>query len=203
MTSQKTLVLATGNAGKVAELRHMLSQTHATADWQVRPQSEWDFAEADETGTTFVENAIIKARHACRQTGLPAIADDSGLAVKALNGVPGVYSARYAGPNATDSDNINKLLQALEGTEEHQRQASFYCVLVYMQSAEDPTPIICQGRWDGHILTHPVGEEGFGYDPVFWVKEKNCSAAQLSKTEKQGFSHRGQALKLLLEQLAE
>ncbi|WP_417442101.1 RdgB/HAM1 family non-canonical purine NTP pyrophosphatase [Idiomarina sp.] len=201
--SQNTLVLATGNSGKVAELRHMLSQTDTTADWQVRPQSEWDFAEADETGTTFVENAIIKARHACQQTGLPAIADDSGLAVTALNSAPGVYSARYAGSNATDSDNINKLLKALEGVEESQRQASFHCVLVYMQSAEDPTPIICQGRWDGHILTHSVGEEGFGYDPVFWVKEKNCSAAQLSKTEKQGLSHRGQALKLLLEQLAE
>ncbi len=203
MMSQNTLVLATGNSGKVAELRHMLSQTDTTADWQVRPQSEWDFAEADETGTTFVENAIIKARHACQQTGLPAIADDSGLAVTALNSAPGVYSARYAGSNATDSDNINKLLKALEGVEESQRQASFHCVLVYMQSAEDPTPIICQGRWDGHILTHSVGEEGFGYDPVFWVKEKNCSAAQLSKTEKQGLSHRGQALKLLLEQLAE
>lgn len=201
MKPQKTLVLATGNAGKVAELRHMLSQTKATADWQVRPQSDWDFAEADETGTTFVENAIIKARHACQQTGLPAIADDSGLAVATLNGAPGVYSARYAGSNATDSENINKLLQALEGAEEHQRQASFHCVLVYMQSAEDPTPIICQGRWDGRILTKPVGEHGFGYDPVFWVEEKNASAAQLDKTEKQALSHRGQALKQLLEQL--
>ncbi|MGM7319241.1 RdgB/HAM1 family non-canonical purine NTP pyrophosphatase [Idiomarina sp. ST10R2A5] len=201
MKPQKTLVLATGNAGKVAELRHMLSQTKATADWQVRPQSDWDFAEADETGTTFVENAIIKARHACQQTGLPAIADDSGLAVATLNGAPGVYSARYAGSNATDSENINKLLQALEGAEEHQRQASFHCVLVYMQSAEDPTPIICQGRWDGRILTKPVGEHGFGYDPVFWVEEKNASAAQLDKTEKQELSHRGQALKQLLEQL--
>lgn len=202
MMSQNTLVLATGNSGKVAELRHMLSQTDTTADWQVRPQSEWDFAEADETGTTFVENAIIKARHACQQTGLPAIADDSGLAVTALSGAPGVYSARYAGGNATDADNINKLLKALEGVEESQRQASFHCVLVYMQSAEDPTPVICQGRWDGHILTKPVGEEGFGYDPVFWVKEKNCSAAQLSKTEKQALSHRGQALQQLLEQMA-
>jgi len=203
MTSQKTLVLATGNAGKVAELRHMLSQTGATADWQVRPQSEWDFAEADETGTTFVENAIIKARHACQQTGLPAIADDSGLAVAALNGAPGVYSARYAGSNSIDADNINKLLRTLEGVEEENRQASFHCVLVYMQSAEDPTPIICQGRWDGQILTHAVGEEGFGYDPVFWIKEKSCSAAQLTKTEKQELSHRGQALKQLLEQLTE
>lgn len=203
MTSQKTLVLATGNAGKVAELRHMLSQSAATADWQVRPQSDWNFTEADETGTTFVENAIIKARHACQQTGLPAIADDSGLAVAALNGAPGVYSARYAGSNATDSDNINKLLQALEDVEESQRQASFYCVLVYMQSAEDPTPVICQGRWDGLILTKPVGEHGFGYDPVFWVKEKNNSAAQLNKAEKQELSHRGQALKQLLRQLTE
>lgn len=203
MEPQKTLVLATGNAGKVAELRHMLNQTSATAEWQVRPQSDWNFPEADETGTTFVENAIIKARHACQQTGLPAIADDSGLAVAALNGAPGVYSARYAGSNATDTDNINKLLQALEDVEESSRQASFYCVLVYMQSAEDPTPVICQGRWDGQILTKPVGEQGFGYDPVFWVKEKNCSAAQLSKTEKQALSHRGQALKQLLGQLAE
>lgn len=203
MMPQKTLVLATGNAGKVAELRHMLNQTTTAADWQVHPQSEWHVTEADETGTTFVENAIIKARHACQQTGFPAIADDSGLAVAALNGAPGVYSARYAGSTATDSDNINKLLQALEGIEENKRQASFHCVLVYMQSAEDPTPIICQGRWDGHILTHTVGEEGFGYDPVFWVKEKNCSAAQLSKTGKQELSHRGQALRQLLEQLPE
>ncbi|RUO64915.1 RdgB/HAM1 family non-canonical purine NTP pyrophosphatase [Idiomarina ramblicola] len=203
MKLQKTLVLATGNAGKVAELRHMLSQTATTADWQVRPQSDWNFTEADETGTTFVENAIIKARHACQQTGLPTIADDSGLAVAALNGAPGVYSARYAGSNATDSDNINKLLQALEGVEESQRQASFYCVLVYMQSAEDPTPIICQGRWDGRILTKPVGEQGFGYDPVFWVEDKRASAAQLNKTEKQALSHRGQALKQLLRQLTE
>lgn len=203
MTPQKTLVLATGNQGKVTELRHMLSQTTATAHWQIRPQSEWNFAEADETGTTFVENAIIKARHACQQTGLPAIADDSGLAVSALNGAPGVYSARYAGVNATDADNISKLLQALEQVEESDRQASFYCVLVYMQSADDPTPIICQGRWDGQILTQPLGEEGFGYDPVFWVKDKDCSAAQLSKTEKQALSHRGQALKQLLEQLTE
>ncbi|MDV6315813.1 RdgB/HAM1 family non-canonical purine NTP pyrophosphatase [Idiomarina sp. HP20-50] len=201
MTSQKTLVLATGNKGKVAELRHMLSQTTATADWQVRPQSEWDFTEADETGTTFVENAIIKARHACEQTGLPAIADDSGLSVSALNGAPGVYSARYAGSNATDADNINKLLDALDGIEESHRQASFYCVLVYMQSADDPTPIICQGRWNGRILTQPKGEEGFGYDPIFWVEEKNSSAAQLNKTEKQALSHRGQALKQLLGQL--
>ncbi|MCK7459347.1 RdgB/HAM1 family non-canonical purine NTP pyrophosphatase [Idiomarina aminovorans] len=201
MKSQKTLVLATGNAGKVAELRHMFGETAVTADWEVRPQSDWSFAEADETGTTFVENAIIKARHACQQTGLPSIADDSGLAVAALNGAPGVYSARYAGSNTKDSDNINKLLQALEGIEENQRHASFHCVLVYMQSAEDPTPIICQGRWDGHILTKPIGEQGFGYDPVFGVTEKSCSAAQLSKTEKQALSHRGQALTQLLEQL--
>lgn len=201
MTLHKTLVLATGNAGKVAELQHMLGTTQATAHWHVRPQSEWTFPEAEETGTTFVENAIIKARHACEQTGLPAIADDSGLAVAALDGAPGVYSARYAGSQANDQDNINKLLNALSQTASPDRQAHFHCALVYMQSVDDPAPLICEGRWNGAILQEPTGDSGFGYDPVFWVPEKQCSAAQLSKAEKQDISHRGQALKQLLERL--
>lgn len=201
MTLHNTLVLATGNAGKVAELQHMLGQTQATAHWHVRPQSEWTFPEAEETGTTFVENAIIKARHACQQTGLPAIADDSGLAVAALDGAPGVYSARYAGNQASDQDNINKLLNALNQTASSERQAHFHCALVYMQSADDPAPLICEGRWNGAILHEPKGDGGFGYDPVFWVPEKRCSAAQLSKAEKQLISHRGQALSQLLERM--
>ena len=154
-----------------------------------------------ETGTTFVENAIIKARHAAKQTGLPAIADDSGLAVSALGGQPGVYSARYSGEDATDQTNIVKLLKVMADVPTQKRQAKFLCVLVFMRHEDDPTPIICQGEWHGHISTEQHGENGFGYDPVFWVDEKNCSSAQLSSEQKNLLSHRGKALKLLLAEL--
>ena len=194
---RKKVVLATGNKGKVKELARMLS----CLDFEVLPQSEFDVTEVAETGTTFVENAIIKARHAAKQTGLPAIADDSGLAVHALGGEPGVYSARYSGDQATDQSNITKLLDAMAGIPIEKRQAKFLCVLVFMRHADDPTPIICQGEWCGEITTEQQGENGFGYDPVFWVEEHNCSSAQLSPKQKNILSHRGKALTLLLAQL--
>ncbi|WP_417684246.1 RdgB/HAM1 family non-canonical purine NTP pyrophosphatase [Pseudidiomarina gelatinasegens] len=191
------LVLATGNKGKVSELEGLLTPL----GWHVRPQSEWSFEEAEETGLTFVENAILKARHAAAHTGLPALADDSGLAVDALSGAPGIYSARYAGIGCSDADNIEKLLAAMAGIPDAQRQASFHCVLAYLREPNDPTPIICHGRWDGYIAQAPQGNQGFGYDPVFWVPSEHCSAAQLSREQKQELSHRGQALKQLVEML--
>lgn len=191
------VVLATGNQGKVRELSELLQPL----DWCVRPQSEWNFAEAEETGLTFIENAILKARHAARETNLPALADDSGLAVQALGGAPGIYSARYAGASASDTDNVNKLLSALERIPDHERQASFHCVLAFLRHAEDPTPIICHGTWHGEITHQPAGTGGFGYDPVFWLPSENCTAAELSKERKQILSHRGQALRQLIAQL--
>jgi XTP/dITP diphosphohydrolase len=189
------LVLATGNQGKVKELAAMLSELNI----EVVPQSQFNVPEVAETGTTFVENAIIKARHAARITGLPAVADDSGLEVDALSGAPGVYSARFAGESASDSDNIQKLLTEMAGNTE--RSARFWCVLVYMKHADDPTPIICQAAWEGQITQEPLGTGGFGYDPIFFVPSLNCSAAALSKEQKNAISHRGQALKKLAEQL--
>lgn len=191
------VVLATGNKGKVKELARMLSGLGI----EVLPQSEFAVSEVAETGSTFVENAIIKARHAAKQTDLPAIADDSGLAVDALGGAPGVYSARYSGEQATDQSNIIKLLDAMADVPKDKRQAKFLCVLVFMRHADDPTPIICQGEWAGEITSEQHGENGFGYDPVFWVEEQNCSSAQLLPEQKNELSHRGKALKQLLAQL--
>jgi len=188
------LVLATGNLGKVKELSDMLSSLNI----EVVPQSEFNVPEVAETGTTFVENAIIKARHAAKITGLPVIADDSGLEVDALNGAPGIYSARFAGTDASDKDNLLKLLSELKDVPEEKRTARFWCVLVLMRHADDPTPLICQGFWEGKITTEPSGENGFGYDPVFYVPEKNTTSAQLDKAEKNTLSHRGKALKQLL-----
>ncbi|MEP0356661.1 XTP/dITP diphosphatase [Paraglaciecola sp.] len=193
----ENVVLATGNQGKVKELANMLSGLNI----KVLPQSEFAVNDVAETGTTFVENAIIKARHAAKVTGLPAIADDSGLAVDALGGAPGVYSARYSGDNATDQSNIIKLLDNLNDTPKEKRQAKFLCVLVFMRHAEDPTPIICQGEWSGHITTEQGGKNGFGYDPIFWVQEQNCTSAELTPEQKNALSHRGKALKQLLAQL--
>lgn len=193
----ENIVLASGNQGKVKEIQQLLSPL----GWHVTPQTEWDFEEAEETGLTFVENAIIKARHASRLTGLPALADDSGLAVTALGGAPGIYSARFAGPQCSDSDNIAKLLRQLTDTPEQERHASFHCVIVFLRHAEDPTPIICQGRWDGYITTTPQGTQGFGYDPVFWVPDLQCTAAQLMLEQKHQYSHRGHALRALLREL--
>lgn len=193
-----TVVLATGNQGKVKELSNLLAQ-HAI---EVVPQSNFNVPDVPETGTTFVENAIIKARHAAKITGLPAIADDSGLEVDALNGEPGVYSARYAGENASDDDNTNKLLSALSNVPTEQRTARFHCVLVYMKHHNDPTPIICHGVWEGSIINEKLGDQGFGYDPVFWQASHQQTSAQLSRDIKNQLSHRGKALALLVEQLA-
>jgi len=191
------IVLASNNKGKVRELSKMLS----ALDMEVLPQATFDIDDADETGLTFVENAIIKARHAAKIAGLPAIADDSGLEVDALNGAPGIYSARYSGEGATDEKNLLKLLDALKDVPEEKRTARFQCLLVYMRHAEDPTPLICQGTWEGVITTEPMGNNGFGYDPVFYVPTHNCSSAQLSAEEKNALSHRGQALTKLLTAL--
>ncbi len=188
------VVLATGNPGKVREMSALLAEFGL----EVLPQSDFNIAEADETGTTFIENAIIKAKHAATLTGLPAIADDSGLAVDALQGAPGIYSARYAGADASDRDNLLKLLANLEGVPAAQRTARFHCVLVYMSHADDPTPLVCHGSWDGVITTEPSGEDGFGYDPIFFVESEGCTSAQLTKQRKSELSHRGQALTKLL-----
>ena len=188
------LVLATGNKGKVAEITSVLSPFNIN----VVSQNQFNVNEADETGLTFVENAIIKARNAAQATGLPALADDSGLEVDGLNGAPGIYSARFAGPNASDSDNVTKLLDNISHLEGEQRSARFQCVMVLMAHAKDPTPLICQGTWEGIITLEPAGENGFGYDPVFWVPDHNCTAAQLTSETKNHISHRGQALQQLL-----
>ncbi|MGL4725331.1 MAG: XTP/dITP diphosphatase [Scandinavium sp.] len=191
------VVLATGNAGKVRELSSLLSDFGL----DVVAQTELNVESVEETGLTFIENAILKARHAAKVTGLPAIADDSGLAVDVLGGAPGIYSARYAGEDATDQQNLEKLLVALKDVPEDQRQAQFHCVLVYMRHAEDPTPLVCHGSWPGVITREAAGNGGFGYDPIFFVPEAGKTAAELSREEKIAVSHRGQALKLLLEAL--
>jgi XTP/dITP diphosphohydrolase len=169
---------------------------------EVVPQSDFGVPDVAETGLTFVENALIKARNAAAHTGLPAIADDSGLEVDHLNGAPGIYSARYAGDGGSTANNA-KLLEALAGVAEAQRGARFQCLLVYLRHAEDPTPVICQGTWEGRILDAPQGGQGFGYDPLFYVPDEGCSAAQLSAERKNALSHRGQALACLLHALGD
>ncbi len=193
----ESIVLASNNAGKVREINQLLEGAHIKAV----PQNDFGVADAEETGLTFVENAILKARHAARLSALPAIADDSGLEVDALAGAPGIYSARYAGPGASDHDNLVKLLADLDGLPEAERSARFQCVLVYLRHPEDPTPLICQGTWEGSILATPRGEHGFGYDPVFWVPTHGCSSAELDPQTKNSLSHRGQALRQLRAQL--
>lgn len=191
------VVLATGNPGKVRELASLL----ADFGLDIVAQTELGVDSAEETGLTFIENAILKARHAAHITGLPAIADDSGLAVDALGGAPGIYSARYSGADASDQQNLDKLLLTLKDVPDAQRRASFHCVLVYLRHAEDPTPIVCHGSWQG-VLTHEAaGSGGFGYDPIFFVPELGKTAAELTREEKNAQSHRGQALRLLLDVL--
>ncbi len=191
------VVFASGNRGKVKEVSEML----ASLAWEVIPQTALFKEEAEETGLTFVENALLKARFACEKTGLPAIGDDSGLEVSALQGAPGIYSSRFAGAAATDSSNVEKLLAVMRDVPEGQRQASFYCAMVFLRHAEDPTPVIALGRWNGEILLQPRGENGFGYDPVFYVPEEGCSAAELPAERKHQLSHRAQALKSLAAQI--
>ena len=194
---KQQIVLATGNKGKVREISQMLAEQA----FEIMPQSEFNIPEVEETGLTFVENAIIKARHASKISGLPAIADDSGIEIDALNGAPGIYSARYAGIDATDTENLYKVLTDMELVDEPQRTARFQCLLVMMRHANDPTPIICQGTWEGTILRQPIGENGFGYDPIFWLEEQQCSSAQLAPSVKDQLSHRGKALRQLVNQL--
>lgn len=191
------VVLASGNRGKLKELQDLL----AGEGFAVFPQSDFQVGEVAETGCTFVENALIKARHACQITGLPAIADDSGIEVDALKGAPGVYSARYSGAGASDDDNNRKLLAELAKVADPERSARYHCVLVYMKHPLDPVPLIAQGSWEGSILREPSGENGFGYDPLFWVPTHQCSSAQLSKEEKNRISHRALALRELLAKL--
>ncbi|GAB3417562.1 nucleoside-triphosphate diphosphatase [bacteria symbiont BFo1 of Frankliniella occidentalis] len=189
------VVLATGNPGKVRELADLL----AAFGLDIVAQTELGVESAEETGLTFIENAILKARHAAAVTGLPAIADDSGLAVDALGGAPGIYSARYAGLDASDQQNLDKLLVTLDPVPDGQRQAQFHCVLVYLRHAEDPTPLVFHGSWEGEITRAEAGQGGFGYDPIFYVPELGKTAAELTKDEKRAVSHRGKALSLLLD----
>ncbi len=192
-SSVNNIVLASGNPGKIREIQAILE------DHPIVPQSAFNVVDVEETGTTFVENAILKARNAALRCKLPAIADDSGLVVDALDGAPGVISARYAGVGASDQDNLDKLLLELKGVPDELRTARFICVMVFMEHADDPCPVIAQGVWEGRILDHAVGENGFGYDPVFWVPEQGCASAELSATVKNSLSHRGKALKSLTE----
>ncbi|HEY9149696.1 MAG TPA: XTP/dITP diphosphatase [Gammaproteobacteria bacterium] len=191
------IVLASNNPGKVREFNELL----AGAELQVVPQSEFGVPEIEETGLTFVENAILKARNAAAHTGLPAIADDSGLEVDALRGAPGIYSARYAGTDVDDEANLRKLLVALQDVAEAQRTARFQCLMVYLRHELDPTPLIFQGTWEGRILFEPRGDNGFGYDPVFYVPEQDCASAELPPEVKNRLSHRGQALRALVAAL--
>jgi XTP/dITP diphosphohydrolase len=191
-----TIVMASGNAGKIEEIATLL----AHLDVNVVPQSDYGVSEADETGSTFEENAIIKARHAAAATGLPAIADDSGLAVDALDGRPGVYSARYAGVGASDEQNIDKLLEELGGFTGDERTAAFHCVACFVLS-DDAEPLLAKGSWQGHILDARRGSGGFGYDPVFLDPESDKASAELSPQEKNARSHRGKALRALADLL--
>lgn len=193
----KKFVIATTNTGKVREFESLFS----TLAFDFISQAEFNLPEIEETGLTFVENALIKARFASKMTGLPAIADDSGLIVDVLDGAPGIYSARYAGKTASSADNMAKLLEELKNVPEAKRTARFCCILVLLKSWDDPLPVIAEGFWEGRILFEPQGTGGFGYDPIFYVPTHKCSAAELSKSEKMRISHRGQALKLLVEKL--
>lgn len=192
------VVLATGNTGKLHELQAMLTDSGI----EVLPQRALGVHAIEENGASFLGNALLKARNAARQTGLPAIADDSGLEVDALGGAPGVYSARYAGAEASDADKLEKLLKELRQVPTNNRTARFRCIVVYVRHTDDPMPVACEGIWEGCILEKPRGSNGFGYDPVFLVPGENKSAAELTSVEKNRLSHRGQALRKLVQQLA-
>jgi len=195
--------MASSNPGKLREINQILGDL----GMEVLPQSDFGVPDADETGLTFVENSILKARHAAQLSGLPAIADDSGLEVDAIMGAPGIYSARYSsrsggsGPGTTDENNLRKLLEDLRDVPEAERTARFQCLMVFMAHAEDPTPLICQGTWEGRILFEPRGGGGFGYDPIFYIPSENCASAELTPEVKNSLSHRGQALTKLVEAL--
>jgi len=198
MPNSNIIILASGNKKKLKELSEILSEF----GMNLAPQSDYDIPDAIEDGLTFVENAIIKARQACQLTGLPAIADDSGIEVDYLKGQPGIYSARFAGENASDQDNLNLLLEKLKGVEPSLKTARYQCIIVYMRHAEDPTPIICQASWEGLILDTEIGEGGFGYDPIFYCPQSKKTAAEMTAEEKSAISHRGKALKELAKKYA-
>jgi len=195
--NEGTIVLASGNPGKLRELQQILAGSGLT----IAPQSDYAVPEAIEDGAGFVENALIKARNAARHTGLPAIADDSGIVVDALDGEPGIHSARFAGAAASDEENLLLLLRRMQGVAAARRTARFICLMVYVRHANDPTPLICEGSWEGRLLEAPQGDNGFGYDPIFFVPEKNCSSAELPSEEKNQISHRGKALRCLMQKL--
>ena len=198
MKAIKDLVLASANQGKIVELQQMLGGLGI----KIIPQQTLNIEDVEETGQSFVENAILKARNACEKSGLPAIADDSGLEVDFLMGAPGIYSARFAGTDATDQSNIDKLLEQLHDVPLAERSARYQSVIVLMRHAADPTPIICHGSWEGHISFEPKGNGGFGYDPIFVVDGLDCHAAELDKVTKNKISHRGKAIEQLLSQLS-
>lgn len=193
------IVLASGNSGKIRELSARLQPLNM----EVVAQNTLSVVEVEETGLSFVENAILKARNACSQTQLPAIADDSGIEVDALQGRPGIYSARFSGEGASDASNNKKLLDMLEGVPAEQRSARFQCVLVYMRHSEDPTPLVCQASWEGRIVQPSDGSNGFGYDPLFYVTNEGCTSAELHPERKNKISHRGQALDKLIAALSQ
>lgn len=193
------IVLASGNRGKMRELEALLAGT----GYEILPQSEFDIGEVEETGLTFIENAIIKARHASEHTGLPAIADDSGLELDALNGAPGIMSARYAGTHGADEDNNRKLLEALAKIPDEKRTARFQCAVAYMRHAADTMPVVCTGTWEGRIIREAHGDNGFGYDPLFYVPSHGCTSAELAPEVKNRLSHRAQALLDLKKRLTE
>jgi len=195
----KRLVLASGNPGKLQELSAILDDL----GYELHPQSEFDVSEVAETGTTFVENAIIKARHAAEHTGLPALADDSGIEVDALDGAPGVYSARFSGPGADDTANNALLVEKLRDVPPMERSARYRAVIILMRHAADPSPLICEGSWEGVIQLEPAGNGGFGYDPYFYLTDRECTSAQLTAAEKNRLSHRGKALAELKRKLLE
>lgn len=194
---KQRIVLASSNKGKIREFASMM----ADLPYEIVPQSEYNVPDADETGLTFIENAILKARNAAELTNLPAMADDSGVCIDALHGAPGIYSARYAGPNANDADLVHKVLNEMKDIPNEQRHAQFHCVIALLRHAKDPDPIIAHGIWPGVIVHHAQGTQGFGYDPILFLKEHNCTAAELPREVKNKVSHRGQALQALLKKL--
>ena len=194
---KEKIVLASGNLNKVREINALLSNT----SYEIIPQSEFNVIEADETGTTFLENALIKARNAAQHTKYPVIADDSGIEVDALDGKQGVFSSRYAGPNASDKDNLNKLIKNIKGLDPKDCHARFICSMVFLENMSEKDPIVVEGVWEGYVVVNPCGKNGFGYAPIFYIPSLGCTSAELSDDKKNELSHRGQALRLLIQRI--
>ena len=195
---KEKIVLASGNLNKVREINALLSNT----SYEIIPQSEFNVIEADETGTTFLENALIKARNAAQHTKYPVIADDSGIEVDALDGKPGVFSSRYAGQNASDKDNLNKLIKNIKRLDPKDCHARFICSMVFLENMNEKDPIVVEGVWEGYVVVNPCGKNGFGYDPIFYIPSLGCTSAELSDDKKNELSHRGQALRLLIQRIS-